>query len=59
LALPSGVPLIPAMNVAVCLLSLPIRIVPDSPALPALAIVTLSEPVGHAYENRLCSTRGA
>ena len=40
-----GVLLIPAMNVAVCLLGVPIRTVPDSPALPGLAIATLSEPV--------------
>ena len=37
-------PLIPAMNVALWPLP-PIRIVPDSPALPALAIATLFEPV--------------
>ena len=42
---PRGVPLIPAMKVAVCLPSVPIRIVPASPALPALAMSTLLEPV--------------
>ena len=42
---PSVVPLIPAMKVAVCLPLVPIRIVPDSPALPALAMSTLLEPV--------------
>ena len=42
---PRVVPLIPAMNVAVWLPLLPIRIVPDSPATPALAMSMLFEPV--------------
>jgi len=37
--------LIPARNARVCLLLLPIRIVPASPALPPLAMSTLFEPV--------------
>ena len=42
---PKVVALIPAMNVAVCCSALPIRIVPASPALPALAMSMLLEPV--------------
>ena len=42
---PSVVPLIPAMKVAVCVPLVPIRIVPDSPALPELAMSMLLEPV--------------
>ena len=42
---PRAVPLIPAMKVAVWVPLVPIRIVPDSPALPALATSMLLEPV--------------
>ena len=42
---PTVVPLIPAMKVAVCVASVPIRIVPDSPATPPLAMSMLLEPV--------------
>ena len=42
---PSVVPLIPAMNVAVCVVFLPILITPDSPATPEWAMAMLFEPV--------------
>ena len=41
LASPRVVRLIPAMNVAVCVPLVPIRIVPASPAMPSLAMATL------------------
>ena len=42
---PTETPLTPARKAAVCLSLVPIRIVPDSPATPGLAMSMLLEPV--------------